>query len=219
MTTQPKILLSGFDAFGDLHRNTSQVVVETVMAQAEESSNIYSAILPTAYHRSFVALKALMDALKPDFILMLGVAPNSSGIRIEQWAHNQVSITLVDNDGIAPEFCQIVQGACSELQTEIDLQRLHVDLMTQGMTTHISKDCGDYVCNFLYYNVLTEIADKKLPTKAMFVHLPHIFDGRKDEAAALGKVVEGVKQILYFLSGIKSGRSESGRSESSGLAK
>ncbi len=62
------------------------------------------------------------------------------------------------------------QAVCKEriLQTAVDTQ----DLLTKTTQTEISYDAGNYVCNHLYYQVLSAIETSKLDTVALFVHVP-----------------------------------------------
>lgn len=196
MTQRPKILLSGFDAFGKLHRNTSQAIVEAITATQTSGSILYSAILPTSYERSFVTLSALITELQPDFIVMLGVASSSQDIRIEQQAHNRLSTKIEDNDAYVPQTPYISASACDVLHTAVDTKKLQATLANQKPHCVISEDCGDYVCNFLYYNVLSDIKEKQLSSKALFVHVPHILDGRLNEQSELDSLTKSIKHIL-----------------------
>ncbi len=65
----------------------------------------------------------------------------------------------------------IEQQAADEgrvLQTAINTQ----DLLTKTTQTEISYDAGNYVCNHLYYHVLSAIDKRKFDTIALFVHVP-----------------------------------------------
>jgi pyroglutamyl-peptidase len=56
------------------------------------------------------------------------------------------------------------------LRTSLALQTL----MAGTCLTRISHCAGDYVCNHLYYHLLEAITAQRLPTQALFIHVPLI---------------------------------------------
>ncbi len=83
---------------------------------------------------------------RPRAVICCGMAENRTRLSIEQQA---VDIR-------------------STLQTSVDVQALLKE------TTHseVSYDAGRYVCNHLYYQVLSAISASDLDTVAIFVHVP-----------------------------------------------
>ena len=56
------------------------------------------------------------------------------------------------------------------VQTPLDLRAL----MAGTTMTEISTDAGRYVCNDLYYHLLTQFGRDRWPIKTLFIHVPPI---------------------------------------------
>jgi pyroglutamyl-peptidase len=46
--------------------------------------------------------------------------------------------------------------------------------------TALSDDAGDYVCNYLYFRLLSYIQQHRLPIQALFVHVPLLTDHNRE---------------------------------------
>ena len=194
------LLLTGFDAFGGVSRNPSQDIVESL---AGSSSTVTAQVLPTAYRRSFAALLERMAQHQPESILMLGVAPGLACCRLELQAANRLCTRKADNDGFIPEEMMIDGDAPLTLATRLDVYQLHHDLGKRGVAVTLSQDCGNYVCNALYFRVLRYLRLHGLNSKALFVHVPNIYDGAEDENSLqrLCALQNEIAQIITLLGG------------------
>jgi pyroglutamyl-peptidase len=185
MNEKVKVLLTGFDVFGDLTLNTSQLIVESIDTCAKRSFLLYTEVLPTSYRRSFLKLKELLLKYQPDVIVMLGVDSGVSRVRIESGANNNISLKLPDNDDYVPEDKFVVSSAPMRLETTLDPIFITKRLREVGFTVEISDDCGDYICNFIYFKLLHFVQKTMLSMNAIFVHVPNISDATKSETFLL----------------------------------
>ncbi|MGC9502345.1 peptidase C15 [Baaleninema sp.] len=62
---------------------------------------------------------------------------------------------------------QAKQGS-SVCRTPVDVP----SLVSELSMTEISYDAGNFVCNDLYYRLLSDIRSRRLPTMGLFVHVP-----------------------------------------------
>ena len=93
-----------------------------------------------------------IDDLQPDVIICCGMAESRQVLTVES------------------------NGKCqgSVLQTSIDLAAL----IEGTIATQISHDAGNFVCNHLYYSVLSHL--QKTQSRALFVHVPLLSEQNLD---------------------------------------
>ncbi len=85
-----------------------------------------------------------IDRLQPDVIICCGMAESRHALTVESNGKSQGKV----------------------LQTSIDLAAL----IEGTIATQISHDAGNFVCNHLYYSVLSHL--QRTQSRALFVHVP-----------------------------------------------
>lgn len=60
----------------------------------------------------------------------------------------------------------------NSISTGVDVDRLRDLFMQNGIFAKISHNAGTSYCNSIYWNGLTYIAERKLNTKMIFIHIP-----------------------------------------------
>ena len=96
--------------------------------------------------------KQIIDTIKtirPDFILAFGQKPKSNCIYIETQAHRE-----------------------NILQTNFDVAQLSESLSKNNISSELSDNAGNYLCNYVYYEGLKYITQDRLDTKMVFIHVP-----------------------------------------------
>ena len=193
-----KILLTGFEIFGGLRCNPSQLIVESIAFDAIKSIELFKQVLPVSYQKSFKSLKKRIDNIGPDAILMLGVAGKAESVRIEARATNATDRELKDNDNYLPETSEIITNGPATISTRLKAEFILNNLNHKGFDVILSENCGAYLCNYLYYQVLYYIDSYKLPIATLFVHIPNIKsdEGSSEFQSELGTYIETTKLII-----------------------
>ena len=198
--TAPKILVTGFDPFGDFGINTSQLVVEHLARMAFDGLALATEILPTAYARSFAPLERRLAADPPDAVLMFGVAGSVDRFSLETTAGNARSTGTPDNDGITPDDPSIDPQGPAALPTTADAEALLASLHARGIDAHLSDDAGDYLCNFTYYRLLRWIGADQPWIPALFVHVPDL--SGSEDSAPLARLRDDAAILLRLYAGL-----------------
>ena len=114
----------------------------------------------------------------------LGVAPRSSGMRVEHQAVNELDFRIPDMRGLQPRHQPVVAAACAPfvLQTRVDVDLLTRLLQTRHPSACDSWDAGRYLCNCIYYYSLhqceqrrrraAEAGEDREEHDALFLHTP-----------------------------------------------
>ena len=89
-----KILITGFEPFNNNQINPSMLVLEKL-------KNKYNAcLLPVSYKNTPLILANKIDEIKPDLIILLGLADNRANISLELIGINYIGANIPDNDNL-----------------------------------------------------------------------------------------------------------------------
>ena len=170
-----KILLSGFNPFGDLSVNSSEVVVAEIRNRwpSHGEVDLTAEILRTEYRDAEDRIRTLIRELRPDGILCLGVAGRDGTIRLERLAVNLDDESTPDNAGEVRRERQIADGP-HYYRSTLPLRDMRKALVKLGVPVRFSTSAGNYVCNHVFYSALHEVDRLGLDAKCGFVHLPPI---------------------------------------------
>ena len=83
---------------------------------------------------------------RPTIVVCCGMAEQRSLLNLERYAHHQ----------------------SQRLETSVNLQQL----CQETQWTAVSHDAGNYVCNDLYFRLLTYIKNHRSPIRCLFIHVP-----------------------------------------------
>jgi pyrrolidone-carboxylate peptidase len=153
-----RILVYGFGPY----RTFSDNITARIVARLPRQAGLTKRVFPVRFHRrQFV--DALMRCI-PEIVLGLG---QSSRHRIEVESRG---VNHRRADKSAPRKA-IFANESKQLRTTLKIK--------PGRAAKISRNAGDYVCNYSIYVLLREIKRRKLDTRFGFIHIPHHYDEAK----------------------------------------
>jgi pyroglutamyl-peptidase len=198
-----KTLLTGFNRFGNLAVNPSEIIVRHFEKRAKEfpSVELITEVLPTEFVRAGERIKQLIRQYRPDQIVCLGVGANLIKIHLERVALNLDDADVADNTGLSRDGQQIVPDAPVAYWSTLPLERLSAMLADRGIPTSISNHAGTYVCNHVFYVARHEVEVLGLNTRCGFVHLPGIFEkdlesARESRGLPLKMMIDAIECCL-----------------------
>lgn len=174
-----KFLLTGFEPYGGFAENSSQKVAEDFPRKVGGNIIIETMVLPVSYKKAPIKAKRAIQVFKPDYICMLGYAPASRMIEIERrglrpgW---DTPIAHLDDVHFDNEGCSVLDYAMANepysLETTWPRAGGKQGDILQNYLWKNSYNSGDYVCNFVLYNILREIPHTRKQTSVGFFHIP-----------------------------------------------
>jgi pyroglutamyl-peptidase len=164
-----RVLLTGFEAFGDFPLNPSQLLVEECASCVK--SDLISCILPVDGRRVGEALKGALDKFHPQLVLAFGLANGRSALSLERVAINILDFPIPDNSGWKPEDLPIEAGGPAAYFSGLPLRRILEVLKREGIPCEISNTAGTFVCNQTFY-LLAHYSRNWTAFKGGFIHLP-----------------------------------------------
>lgn len=171
MSRTKKVLITGFEAFDGGEINPSQIVVENFDKEIS-GLEVHKLILPVVFEKSLTILKKEAFFLNPDFIICLGLNSKVSEVNLEVLAHNLDDARIEDNEGNCPQGEPIFMDGPATLEATLPVQLMEDALLAAQIPVAISRDCGRFVCNHVFYGICRILEMKGMRAKAGFVHLP-----------------------------------------------
>ncbi len=93
-----KILVTGFDAFGDDVVNPASLILDELPAKIR-NHEIETRQIPTSANRSRIELENLLNAKSFDAVICIGQAGGRPDVTLERVAINLDEFRIADNDG------------------------------------------------------------------------------------------------------------------------
>ncbi len=161
------ILVTGFGPFLHVTENPSWEAIRDLDGQTVGPLVVRTARLDVTYGDAPIQLQAAIDRVKPDLVLCLGVAPGAA-LRLESTARNRDTANAPDAAGVTRHDVAIRDTGPATIRTRLPLARLRAALETGGFEFIDSDDAGGYLCNHVFYELLSRRTDGI----AGFVHVP-----------------------------------------------
>lgn len=170
-----KALLTGFEPFGGDRLNPSEMVVRRfseVGTSELPGLEIHTVVLPVSFRRAGMVLRGLLDELKPDIYIGLGLSAGISYVTVERVAINVKDARIPDNDGEQPVDEPIDPDGPAAYFTTLPKKAIVRRLRESGIPAAISNSAGTFLCNYVTYISLHYSARYGYPRRAGFMHLP-----------------------------------------------
>jgi pyroglutamyl-peptidase len=172
---QLKVLVAGFGPFAGVAKNPSgrlALAVAHSRRVASSGTKIIGAVIPTVYQEISSTLSQLLEAEKPDIVLMFGLAGSTPFMRIETRAANVASGVHPDAAGEKPAHPSLVAGGPPFLNARGPVHRLLAAAREAGAKATLSTHAGGYICNAAFFHALDAARRTDAPKWVAFVHIP-----------------------------------------------
>ncbi len=196
-----KILLSGFAPFGGHATNPTERLMHELAGMPFAGAEIRTLVLPVVFRDSFPVLAEAIRDFRPDLVLATGLAEKRRHITPEARAVNLIDARIPDTAGRRPVATPIRPGGPATLAASLDNAAIVAALARAGIPARISESAGEYVCNYLMYELLDHAAEHGY--RAGFIHVPPLkemaADGwdfetlRRGMAAAVQEAIGGLR--------------------------
>lgn len=190
------ILITGFGPFPGAPVNPTGPLVRALKRSARlPGVKLPAHVFEAGYAAVDRDLPKLIKRHKPDALLMFGLATRARLLRVETLARNAVSVRP-DVGGTTLRRRTIVPGAPATLTMPVPARALLSALRKAQVPARLSRDAGDYLCNYLCWRAAEAAARKNGPRLAAFIHVPPMRRGSKLTPDALARAGSRVLATL-----------------------
>jgi pyroglutamyl-peptidase len=176
LNSKLRIVITGFGPFPGAPYNPTQPLVARLLrlrrpalADVEMSGHIF----PVTYKAVDRQLPELLTKLRPQALLMFGLASRTPYVRIETRARNAVTTLWPDADHTRVRKGSIAGGADAMRFGPHTAKLLRAAVGT-GVDARASRDAGSYLCNYLSWRAIEATCGDGGPRLAAFVHVPSL---------------------------------------------
>ncbi len=170
-----KLLLTGFEPFLNHKVNPTELIVKELDGETIGNYEVIGRVLPVDYEEASPKLLKLVDEIKPDAVIALGLAAGRNKITPERVAIN-VNDGVKDNSGRVPVDQPIIEDGPAAYFSTLPIRQMVNALVEEGIPAEISNTAGTYLCNNVMYSVLHELEKRGEDLPAGFVHVPASFE-------------------------------------------
>lgn len=195
-----KLLLTGFDPFGDEPINPAWEAVKRVSDQVGDVE-VVKLMVPTVFYKSIDTVAAAIEKEKPDAVLCIGQAGGRFDLNPERVAININDARIPDNEGNQPLDGPVFADGETAYFATLPIKAMAEEIRKAGVPASVSNTAGTYVCNHLMYGVLYTLANKYPDVRGGFMHVPFITSqviNRKPIAPSLSleQIVTGIEAAV-----------------------
>ena len=196
-SSRPRVLLTGFDAFGGATLNPSGLAVQALHGRQVRGHTVVAAQLPTVFGASMQVLDALLAKHQPALVICVGQAGGRSAISLERVAINVDDAPIPDNAGARPVDMPVVPGAPAAYFSSLPIKAMLAALQREGLPVEVSPSAGSFVCNHVFYGLMHALATRPelRHTRGGFVHVPWLPE-QGTPGLPLADVVRGLRVAL-----------------------
>lgn len=144
--------------------------------------------LPVSWRRCD---EVLAEAWTPEVgaVIACGMAPITA-LHLERIAINLTTPSPKDVDGQPPSSEFVIPGAPPAYFSALPIAEIHQALTSENIPVKLSANCGAYLCNFVFYQIVHKIHSERLDIPAGFIHVP---DTQRADAPRMDTLVKGLE--------------------------
>jgi len=163
-----RVLVTGFNPFGKHRRNPTQVLARDADRRSIGGAVLSGRVLATEFRRCDRMIEKALREIRPDAVLMFGLAANRKKISLECVALNVDHTETPDNAGRRPWRRAIDPRGPALLEATLPIDRMHAALKRAKVPVSVSYHAGTYVCNHAFYRALRRAGRARVA----FIHVP-----------------------------------------------
>jgi pyroglutamyl-peptidase len=189
MSEKLRVLLTGFGPFPGAPYNPTQPLVARLARlrrPALDGVELASHIFPVTYAAVDRQLPEVLAKLRPDALLMFGLAARTSYLRVETRARNAVTMLWPDAANTRSHKGAIAREADAMMFGPHTARLLRAARLT-GIDARLSRDAGAYLCNYLSWRAIERVKAGG-PSLAAFIHIPLLARGQASRPKGFSRI-------------------------------
>ncbi|XP_054623120.1 pyroglutamyl-peptidase 1-like [Dunckerocampus dactyliophorus] len=194
MGNKRKVLVTGFEPFGEHAVNSSWVAVQELERLGlGDAVDLHVCEVPVEYQAVQSLLPSLWKQHMPQLVVHVGVSGLATTVTLEQCGHNK-GYKRLDNCSFCPASQCCVEEGPDFISSVLDMETVckRVSDSGLGVAVSVSKDAGRYLCDYTYYSSLFLSKGR-----CAFIHVPPL--GNPYSSQELGIALQAVVQEMLKL--------------------
>lgn len=168
----PGIVVSGFEPWAQADENPTLLVLDRLKQADDLPGTLTTVPLPVDSDGLASRVAAVLDRVRPDLWIGLGLAAGASVVAVERIAANVRDFVVPDNAGKQYGGDPVFPGGPAAYLSTLPVKSIAQALRAGCIPAKLSNSPSTYLCNQMMYTVLHLVAEAGLPTRAGFLHVP-----------------------------------------------
>lgn len=168
------ILLTGFEPFGGEATNPSWDAAQRAAERLTSHGSPAVAVqVPCVFDTSRTVLQDALERYRPEIVLSVGQAGGRECVSLERVAINVDDARIPDNAGNQPVDRPIEEDGPAAYFSTLPVKACRKAVARAGVPVEVSQSAGTYVCNHLFYGLMSALAAGDGAVRGGFVHVPY----------------------------------------------
>lgn len=197
-----KILVTGFDPFGDDTINPAIEAVKLLPNEIEDVE-IVKLEIPTVFYKSSDVVREAIEKEQPDYVLNIGQAGGRAELTPERVAINLDDARIEDNEGQQPIDEVIREDGEPAYFSQLPIKAMVDYMKKENIPASVSNTAGTFVCNHIMYQSIYLTMTEFPKVKAGFMHIPflpeQVLNRPNTPSMALEDIARGIKASLQAI--------------------
>jgi pyroglutamyl-peptidase len=199
--TARHLLVTGFEPFAGDSANPSQELAKALDGRAIGDCAVRSLILPVHHEAAREIVRPALDAPGLAAVIHVGLAAGRARMSLARVAVNAMDYSIPDARGDVRCDEPCAAGGPAAYWSTLPLRAILDALTSEGIPAHLSYTAGTYLCNYVLYTTLHQLASAGRAVAAGFVHLPLspsmvAAHGREEPSMDLGLTTRALESVL-----------------------
>lgn len=169
-----RVLVTGFEPYGGRGINPAAEVAKALDGRTIEGRQVVGRTLPVSYRGLAGRFEALVDEIRPDVAISLGLWPGEPVIRLERFGLNVAAFEIADNEGTLVAEELIDAGGATGVRATLPLREIEQALLAGGIPARLSSTAGTFLCNVTLYTLMRILEARSPKTLGGFIHVPYL---------------------------------------------
>jgi pyroglutamyl-peptidase len=172
MSHTPRIVVTGFEPYSHGSENPTLEVLSQLRSSNDIAGELTTVQMPVDSAKIADLTSAKLDELQPEVWISLGVAPGLAVVAVERLAANVMDFPIPDNVGVQHGGGPVFDGGPAGRLATLPVKSIASELRASGIPAKVSNSPSTYLCNQMMYAVLHLVDEKRMATRAGFIHVP-----------------------------------------------
>jgi len=172
----PKIVIAGYGSWAKASANPAARIVARLQTREWTDIDVVAVEIPVNAAELSGRIDTLLQEVRPDAWIGLGVAPSSTLIRAEMVGINWLHAEVPDSTGAQFDQLRIVPQGPAAYDATLPNAKIVTAIRAAEVPAHLSFSAGTHLCNHMLYTTGHLIQKLGLNTRFGFIHLPYAMD-------------------------------------------
>ena len=167
-----RVVLTGYEPWAHAAENPTIELLDRARERNIPDVELITIRVPVETNKITPLVDEALDEYQPDIWISLGLYQGLSVIGVERTAANVKDFPVADNMDAKPHDETVFDDGPFAYQATLPIKAIVKEMADRAIPAKVSNSASTYLCNQIMYSTLHLTKQKKLATRAGFIHVP-----------------------------------------------